>query len=172
MPATLGWESNSKAGRVTATSHASSGPERRQAEQAPWDTVIHTTTMKKTQECLTTSRREVGGSLGFPEGVTPDCCPVEGCSILTKVNHFARSKENCEWLTRSVSEVRSKERGRAGVSIEERRGTDECLSCSVGFGDLPRTLSVWRLSLLFGPNRVEKRQGSPSLSGRPTEELH
>lgn len=170
MPATLGWGSNSKAGRVTATSRASSGPEGRQAEQAPWDTVIHATTMKKTQECHATSRREVGGSQGFP--VTPDCCPVEGCSILTKVNSFARSKENCEWLTRSVSEVRSEERDRAGVSIYKRRGTDECLSCSVGFGDLRRILSVWRLSLLSGPNRVKERQGSPSLSGRPTEEPH
>lgn len=40
------------------------------------------------------------------------------------------------------------------------------------WGPWGRTLSVWRLSLLFGPNRVEERQGSPSLSGSPTEEPH
>lgn len=46
-------------------------------QQARWDTVIHATTMKKTQEYHAASRWEVGGSQGSPEGVTPDCYLVQ-----------------------------------------------------------------------------------------------
>lgn len=78
-----------------------------------------------------------GKESGFPRGSNTRLLSCR------RAQHPNQSEPFCKVQGElSVSEVRSEEKGRAGVSIEERRGTGECLSCSVGFGDLPRTLSV------------------------------